>query len=80
MRVALTGGTGFVGSHCLVRLLADGHTVHMLVRDPAKVRRALSMHGLVAEDASDDEIGRLGVSSAVVELTDAAQVRAALDG
>jgi nucleoside-diphosphate-sugar epimerase len=80
MRVALTGGTGFVGSHCLVRLLADGHAVHMLVRDPAKVRRALSMHGLVAEDASDEDIARLGVSSAVVELTDAAAVRAALDG
>jgi nucleoside-diphosphate-sugar epimerase len=80
MRVALTGGTGFVGSHCLVRLLADGHSVHMLVRDPDKVRRALSMHGVTPPDASDADVAALGVSFAVAELTDADQVRTALDG
>jgi dihydroflavonol-4-reductase len=80
MRVALTGGTGFVGSHCLARLLADGHSVRMLIRDPAKVGRALSMHGLVAPDPSAATIAALGVEFVVAELTDDAQVRSAFDG
>jgi nucleoside-diphosphate-sugar epimerase len=80
MKVALTGGTGFVGSHCLARLLGDGHSVRMLIRDPAKVRRALSMHELVSPDASDEEIAQLGVEFVVAELTDAAQVRGAVEG
>lgn len=36
MKVFLTGATGFVGSHSLKRLIADGHNVRALVRDPAK--------------------------------------------
>jgi nucleoside-diphosphate-sugar epimerase len=31
-RVAITGGTGFVGANLVRRLLADGHEVHLLVR------------------------------------------------
>lgn len=34
MKVFLTGATGFVGRNMLRRLLADGHTVRALVRDP----------------------------------------------
>jgi len=37
MRVLLTGATGFVGSHMLQRLVADGHEVRTLLRDPAKL-------------------------------------------
>lgn len=37
MRVFITGGTGFVGSHLLRRLLRDGHLVRALVRDPRSV-------------------------------------------
>lgn len=80
MHVALTGGTGFVGSHCLARLLADGHSVRMLIRDPAKVGRALSMHGLVGPDPSGATIAALGVEFVVAELMDDAQVRGALEG
>ena len=36
MLVFLTGASGFVGGHLLTRLLADGHTVRALVRDPQK--------------------------------------------
>jgi NADH dehydrogenase len=36
MRVFLTGGTGFVGRQMLRRLLADGHSVRALVRDPKR--------------------------------------------
>jgi len=35
MKVFLTGATGFVGSHLLKRLISEGHTVRVLVRDPA---------------------------------------------
>ena len=30
MRVAITGGTGFIGSHVADRMIADGHTVRVL--------------------------------------------------
>ncbi len=37
MRALVTGGTGFIGSHLLSRLLDDGHEVWALVRRPAKL-------------------------------------------
>ena len=39
MRVMVTGGTGFAGSHTVRRLLAHGHSVRLLVRSREKVRR-----------------------------------------
>lgn len=36
MQVFLTGATGFVGRNVLTRLLAEGHAVRALVRDPAR--------------------------------------------
>jgi uncharacterized protein YbjT (DUF2867 family) len=35
VHVFLTGATGFVGGHVLKRLLREGHTVTVLVRDPS---------------------------------------------
>lgn len=37
MRVLVTGATGFVGSRLLPRLAAEGHELHALARDPAKL-------------------------------------------
>lgn len=40
MRVLVTGATGFVGSKLLPRLAAEGHELHALARDPAKLDAA----------------------------------------
>ena len=41
MCVALTGATGFVGSHTVSSLLAAGHSPRILVRDRARAQRIL---------------------------------------
>jgi NADH dehydrogenase len=38
MKVLVTGGTGFVGTHLVNRLLQRGHEVGVLARDPRKTR------------------------------------------
>ncbi|MDP9135570.1 MAG: NAD-dependent epimerase/dehydratase family protein [Actinomycetota bacterium] len=60
MRVLVTGGTGFVGSHSVAALLGAGHEVRLLVRDSARVERALgplnvSVSDVVVGDMTDPE-------------------------
>jgi nucleoside-diphosphate-sugar epimerase len=53
-RVLVTGGTGFVGAHCLIQLLAAGHEAQTTVRNLARadeVRAMLRKGG--AGDAAD---------------------------
>jgi len=53
--VAVTGATGFLGSHLTERLVRDGHRVRILARDPAKaeaLRRTVS-GGIVLGDITD---------------------------
>ena len=54
MKVALTGATGFVGSHVLTELQGHGHDVMALVRD----------------DAQAEAVTRRGASPTVVDLYD----------
>jgi nucleoside-diphosphate-sugar epimerase len=54
MKVALTGATGFVGSHVLTELLGHGHQVTALVRDAAQA----------------DAVAARGATPAVVDLYD----------
>ena len=46
--VLVTGGSGFVGSFCILQLLAEGHTVRTTVRNlkrEAEVRAMLKVGG-----------------------------------
>ena len=69
MRILVTGGTGFVGSHTAAALVGQGHDVRVLVRNSARIERSL---------------GPLGVARAVEtvdgDVTDASTVERALAG
>ena len=43
MKVLVTGGSGFVGSHCILQLLAAGHEVRTTVRGLARERDVRAM-------------------------------------
>jgi nucleoside-diphosphate-sugar epimerase len=66
MRVMITGGTGFVGYHTAMALMASGHTVSLLVRSVDK------MYKLYADDSS--------VSYTRGDITDPEKVAQALQG
>ncbi|MEU8383938.1 NAD-dependent epimerase/dehydratase family protein [Streptosporangium sp. NPDC048865] len=46
MRVLITGASGFVGSHAVAALLADGHEPLLLIRNPEKTREVLAAVGV----------------------------------
>lgn len=56
MKICVTGATGFIGTHLVPKLIARGHTVTCLVRDPAKAE-SLKQHGaaLAVGDVTDRE-------------------------
>lgn len=70
MKVLITGGTGFLGSHTVAAVAAAGHQVRLLVRDPSRIAPALQPHALSAGDCDH----------AVGEVTDTMAVRRALEG
>jgi nucleoside-diphosphate-sugar epimerase len=68
VRVLVTGASGLVGSHTAAALRARGHEVRALVRDPARLERALA------------PLGASGVERARGDVTDRRAVERALAG
>jgi dihydroflavonol-4-reductase len=68
MRVLITGGTGYVGSHTVAALARTGHQVRVLARSPERIPAALVPLGV-------DE-----VETAIGDVTDPAAVEHALEG
>ena len=68
MKVMVTGGTGFVGSHTTAELVSAGHDVKLLVRDPNRIRPAL------------EPLGVGEVESVTGDVTDTESVEQALEG
>lgn len=56
MRIAATGGTGFVGSHCVRALLADGHEVVLLARARARADALIHAANVDRLNAGDAEL------------------------
>jgi nucleoside-diphosphate-sugar epimerase len=55
-RVLVTGGSGFVGAHCLVQLLAAGHEAATTVRDPARADEVRAMLRQGGAGAKADQV------------------------
>lgn len=55
-RVLVTGGSGFVGAHCLVQLLAAGHEAAATVRDPARADEVRAMLRQGGAGAKADQV------------------------
>ena len=67
LRIAVTGVTGFVGSHVVRRLSGRGHEVRALVRDRSRLRKKFPDTAKIVE-------GELGDEPAVDALVDQADV------
>lgn len=68
VRVLVTGGTGFIGSHAVVAFVAAGHEVHLLARSPAKAEALMAERGVAVAGIHPGD------------MTDREAVRAALQG
>jgi len=65
MKVFVTGATGFIGFHLCQRLVADGHSVVALVRDPKKATDLPS-----AVERFQGDLGRLDAPELVLPACD----------
>jgi len=79
-RIALTGGSGFVGRQTLVALLDAGHHVNALVRHPTKLPTRTGLSTIVGTLDQADALERLvGDADAVVHIAGATAGRNYLD-
>lgn len=73
MRVLVTGGTGFVGSHAAKALQDAGHTVRLLVRTPSKLTAVTERVGvdLAALETIEGDIRDAAAVAEAVDSCDA---------
>jgi nucleoside-diphosphate-sugar epimerase len=62
MRYAMTGATGFLGRELARQLLASGHDVVALVRDPSRAKRAGTAQPRHRGRGGTDRPGRAGAA------------------
>jgi dihydroflavonol-4-reductase len=79
MKILVTGGTGFVGSHAVEALVGAGHEVHLLVRNPTKIdavfkRRGIEIAGHTVGDMADAEAVRNAMTGCEAVLHAAANM------
>jgi uncharacterized protein YbjT (DUF2867 family) len=75
MRILVTGASGFAGSLLVPRLLADGHAVRALGRDPARVSAALSGTALTSTSTSQERpVGAGSPTGTFPQASEAAEV------
>jgi nucleoside-diphosphate-sugar epimerase len=68
MRVLVTGGSGFVGSHAVAALLRSGRDVRVFARSPGRVQTSLEPLGVTVSDIATGDV------------TEPASVETAIDG
>ncbi len=71
MRVLVTGGTGFMGSHTVEALLAAGHQVRMFVRSTDRVGPALDPLGVSVDEVVAGDVTDEGATEAAITGCDA---------
>jgi dihydroflavonol-4-reductase len=71
MRVLVTGGTGFVGSHTAAAVVRAGHDVRLLVRRPERVLPALAPFAIREADTVTGDVLDPASMQAAVEGCDA---------
>ncbi|MGH7502373.1 MAG: NAD-dependent epimerase/dehydratase family protein [Longimicrobiales bacterium] len=76
MRVLITGGAGFIGSHLAERLLDGGHTV--IVLDDLSTGSMANIEHLIGKPGFDYRIGSVMDAPLVAELVDRCDVTAHL--
>ena len=68
MKILVTGGTGFVGSHTAAALVSAGHQLKLLVRSEEKMHKVMQHHDIIIDDF------------VVGDITDTQACRKALEG
>lgn len=60
-RVLVTGGTGFLGAHCIIQLLAAGHEVRATVRD---LRREAALKAMLRQGGAGNGANQVALFAA----------------
>jgi dihydroflavonol-4-reductase len=71
VRVLVTGGTGFIGSHAVAAFVAAGHEVHLLARMPEKAEQLMAERGIAVARIHRGDMTDVGAVQRALEDCDA---------